>query len=203
MKRIQLLALGETDRRHVSDLGKSLAVELGRDCEVLAPEVDLSWAFNMSRRQYSSTEILARMANHATSETWRLLGVTSVDLYIPVLTFVFGEAQLQGMSAIVSTYRLHQEFYGLPSDERLLDQRLLKEAVHELGHTLGLTHCENVECAMAASHAVEWIDLKSGHFCSKCAAAAVEQNCTHLNALGWARPRRCGISEEHSWKERK
>jgi len=174
MKRIQLLALGENDHRQISELGKSLAAELGRDCEVLHPELDLASAFNMTRGQYSSSELLAGMANRVTPGTWRLLGITSVDLYIPILTFVFGEAQLQGTCAIVSTHRLRQEFYGLPFDEKLLSQRLLKEAVHELGHTLGLTHCDDVRCVMAASHAVEWIDLKGHHFCSHCAVAAAE-----------------------------
>jgi hypothetical protein len=98
----------------------------------------------------------------------RLLGVTSLDLYIPTLTFVFGEAQLRGPCAVVSIHRLRQEFYGLPRDPRLAADRLLKEAVHELGHTLGLRHCDDYHCAMAPSHAVEWIDLKSPRLCPDC-----------------------------------
>ncbi len=103
---------------------------------------------------------------------WRLLGVTSLDLYIPTLTFVFGEAQLHGPCALVSMHRLRQEFYGLPADPRLAAERLLKEAVHELGHTLGLRHCDDYRCAMAPSHAVEWIDLKSPRLCPACQARA-------------------------------
>jgi archaemetzincin len=63
---------------------------------------------------------------------------------------------------------LHQEFYGLPSDPVLVRERLMKEAIHELGHTLELPHCENYECVMSPSHGVEWIDLKSSHFCNVC-----------------------------------
>jgi predicted Zn-dependent protease len=102
----------------------------------------------------------------------RLLGVTSLDLYIPTLTFVFGEAQLHGPCAVVSVHRLRQEFYGLPRDPRLAAERLLKEAVHELGHTLGLRHCDDYRCAMAPSHAVEWIDLKSSRLCPDCQSRA-------------------------------
>jgi archaemetzincin len=69
---------------------------------------------------------------------------------------------------VVSTHRLHQEFYGLPPDDGLLRERLLKEAVHELGHTLDLRHCDDYRCAMAASHAVEWIDLKEMGMCPAC-----------------------------------
>jgi archaemetzincin len=100
-----------------------------------------------------------------------LLAVTSFDLYIPILTFVFGEAQLNGPCAVLSTHRLRQEMYGLAPDVELLQQRTLKEAMHELGHTMGLTHCEDYTCVMAPSHAVEWIDLKTRSLCASCRAA--------------------------------
>ena len=104
------------------------------------------------------------------SGTWRALGVTMLDLYIPILTFVFGEAQMGGPCGIISGHRLRQEFYGLPADEELLFERLIKEAVHELGHALDLTHCDDYECAMAPSHGVEWIDLKNAAFCEGCSS---------------------------------
>jgi len=110
------------------------------------------------------------MLKRNTPAKWRLLGVTPLDLYIPILTFVFGGAPLPGTCAVVSSHRLSQEFYGLPADPKLQHERLLKEAVHELGHTLNLSHCEDYECAMAPSHGVEWIDLKTSRFCSSCSA---------------------------------
>lgn len=171
MKRIELLPLGDIDRRLIDDLAKSLSREMKCPCDVLQSTFDIAPAFNASRGQYHSTDILASMATRVTPDTYRLLGVAAADLYIPILTFVFGEAQLNGTLAVVSTYRLRQDFYGLPPDEALLSRRLLKEAVHELGHTFGLTHCDDTECAMAPSHAVEWIDLKTSRFCSNCAAA--------------------------------
>ena len=122
----------------------------------------------------SSSEILAAMQSYISRDTWKLLGITGNDLYIPILTFVFGEAQLGGASAIVSYHRLTQEFYGLPHDLDLLANRLLIESVHELGHTLHLTHCEEFRCAMASSHAVEWIDIKDSGFCEDCLAKATQ-----------------------------
>jgi archaemetzincin len=178
MKRLQLLPLGETDLRQIQGLGRVLSQNLGIEFEVLEAETNFSTAYNFSREQYLSTQILKLISDRIAPETWRVLGVTSVDLYIPILTFVFGEAQLQGKSAIVSTYRLRQEFYGLPPDEQAMNQRLLKEAAHELGHTLGLTHCDDTECVMSPSHSVEWIDLKSSHFCGTCAAAAADKGIT-------------------------
>jgi archaemetzincin len=92
-----------------------------------------------------------------------------MDLYIPVLTFVFGEAQLKDGAAVVSAHRLRQEFYGMPADTDLLHERLLKEALHELGHTYGLRHCPDYTCVMSSSTGVERIDLKNAEFCPNCA----------------------------------
>ena len=75
-----------------------------------------------------------------------------MDLYIPVLTFVFGEAQLSDGGAVVSAHRLRQEFYGMPTDPELLHERLLKESLHELGHTYGLRHCPDYTCVMSSSN---------------------------------------------------
>ena len=147
-------------------------------CEVLPAALDPAPSFHSGRQQYYSTDLLSRLQKCRGG--WRLLGVTPLDLYIPILTFVFGEAQLEGGCAVVSTFRLRQEFYGLPPDPGVLSRRLLKESIHELGHTLGLTHCEDYECVMAPSHAVEWIDLKSSHVCPECSRAIFdcESACT-------------------------
>ncbi len=102
------------------------------------------------------------------AEHWRVIGITAVDLYIPILKYVFGEAQMGGPCAIVSFHRLRQEFYGLDRDDVLFGQRLLKESAHELGHTFHLRHCQDYRCAMASAHAVEWIDLREGSFCHSC-----------------------------------
>jgi len=170
VKRITLLPIGEVADALLEDLCAGLSLALRKDCEVLRPGLDVAQALNASRQQYSSTAILARMQVRLNPQIWRMLGVTSLDLYIPILTFVFGEAQLDGACAIVSTHRLRQEFYGLPSDPKLLGERLLKEAVHELGHTLALTHCADYRCVMAPAHALERIDVKESNFCKGCRA---------------------------------
>lgn len=168
MNRIQVLPLGNLPNAMLAELCGGLAEVFGSKCDLLRAEPAPARAFNVSRQQYSSTEILAGLAGRAIPDTSRLMAVTASDLYVPVLTFVFGEAQLEGHCAVVSTCRLRQEFYGLPADATLESRRLLKEAVHELGHTFGLAHCENYECVMAPSHAVEWIDLKTSKFCAPC-----------------------------------
>jgi archaemetzincin len=94
--------------------------------------------------------------------------VTTRDLFIPVLTFVFGQAQLGGRLGVVSLARLKQEFYGLPENRDVFLQRAAKEALHEAGHLFGLVHCADHECAMALSTGVRQIDLKQASFCSPC-----------------------------------
>ncbi|HXY00252.1 MAG TPA: archaemetzincin family Zn-dependent metalloprotease [Candidatus Limnocylindrales bacterium] len=170
MKRIQLLPFGSVPGELLAELCRGLSHEFAVPCKMLNPEPDPVFAYNVARKQYHSTEILATLMRRTAAENCHTLGVTLFDLYIPILTFVFGEAQLQGTCAVVSAHRLHQEFYGLPADPSLLSERLLKEAVHEMGHTLALSHCEDYQCVMAASHGVEWIDLKTSRFCPACRA---------------------------------
>jgi archaemetzincin len=165
---IQLLPFGSVPAELLAELCTGLTHEFAVPCQILPAEASPRFAFNVTRQQYLSTEILASMITRRTPDAWRLLGVTLVDLYIPILTFVFGEAQLQGNCAVVSAHRLRQEFYGLPSNPVLFRDRLLKEAAHELGHTLTLSHCDDYQCVMSASHGVEWVDLKTSRFCSVC-----------------------------------
>ena len=168
MNRVLLLPLGEVPAHLLGELCGKLPGEFQAACEVLPAEPEPSYAFNSSRRQYSSTEILARLARLAVPPGSRLVGVTCFDLYIPILPFVFAGAQLTGPCAVVSAHRLRQEFYGLPEDAPLWRERLVKEVVHELGHTFGLRHCSDHECVMSSSHSVEWIDIKTRHFCVNC-----------------------------------
>lgn len=122
------------------------------------------------RGQAWSTAILARLQERRPDRNTVLLGVTELDLYVPVLTFVFGEAQLNGPCAVISTHRLREEYYGMPPNEDLLVERMMKEALHELGHTQGLRHCTDWRCVMSSAHTAERIDLRQAGFCPACAA---------------------------------
>jgi len=175
MKKLQLLPVGKVDARLLDWLCQALQEKFQVTSEILAPALDVSFALHAERQQHHSSEILASMQSYKQRDTWKLLAVTGLDLYIPILTFVFGEAQVGGAAAIVSYHRLRQAFYGLPEDPDVLANRLLIEAVHELGHTLCLTHCDDYRCAMAPSHAVEWIDLKDSGYCESCLSRVMER----------------------------
>jgi archaemetzincin len=154
-------------------LAAALAGTFRAPCRIEREALDVSFALDPERRQYWSTAILQRLAN-ASNPGERVLGVTVCDLYVPVLTFVFGEAQLDGNCALVSTARLKEEFYGMPPRRELARERLIKEAVHELGHTFGLRHCADWRCVMSSSHAVERLDVKGAAFCALCRRVVFE-----------------------------
>ncbi len=134
------------------------------------PEIDFDafYAYDSSRKQYNSTQILKGLLALNRNEAEKILGITDVDLFIPILTYVFGEAQLNGPTAVVSTFRLKPQFYGLPKNDPLLQDRIIKEAVHELGHAFGLRHCQNYQCVMSSSTFADEIDLKGKTFCEDC-----------------------------------
>ncbi len=126
-------------------------------------------AFNSSRRQYYSSYILSYLLELSElMEFKRVLGVVDVDLYVPGLNFVFGEAILNGRASVISLFRLKPEFYGEIGGKNILLERALKEALHELGHTFGLNHCGNRECVMCFSNSIHDTDRKKGEFCPKC-----------------------------------
>jgi archaemetzincin len=152
----------------LDDLAAMLAAQLRVSCHVQVAPLDVGFAYDDRRNQHYSTAILKRLLEVAPAHV-RVLGVTALDLYVPVLTFVFGEAQLNGRAALVSLHRLTERFYGLPDRRDLLLDRALKEAVHELGHTYGLRHCSDWRCVMTSSNGIERLDVKTAEFCNTCA----------------------------------
>jgi archaemetzincin len=176
VKPIHLIPLGLSNGNGTGkdpglDVLEHLAATLARSfrtpCRIRPETFDIGFSLETGRRQYHSTAIIQRLERAADPDA-RVLGVTGHDLYVPVLTFVFGEAQLDGACAVVSTARLHEEFYGLPRRDELMRERLVKEAAHELGHTFGLRHCADWRCVMSSSHGVERLDVKGEEFCKAC-----------------------------------
>lgn len=131
-------------------------------------QIDIQKAFDNGRNQHNSTALLSQLLRHEIGKNDKIIALVGVDLFIPILTYVFGEAQLSGPAAIVSSHRLANRFYGMEDDVILHRERLEKEIIHEIGHTFGLKHCRQFECVMRSSTYVEEIDLKHSHFCDEC-----------------------------------
>lgn len=164
--KITLRPLGDTADEIMGKLKDGIGSIFHCPVEIEAGFSDLAQAYNPERKQYSSSKLLVCLGKSEREE--RVVGVADVDLYVPRLNFVFGEADVVSGTAIVSLCRLRQEYYGLGPDEALFLERAIKEVVHELGHTFGLGHCPNNRCVMHFSNSLADTDLKGAHFCSMC-----------------------------------
>ncbi len=140
-------------------------------------------AYDLKRKQYQSVEIMRMLAQQAPADAKRVLAVTEVDLAIPMLSFLFGQAQLDGRIAVVSLCRLRQEFYGLPADETVLRERTVKEVLHEMGHTFGLVHCSDSNCVMSLATHIGLVDSKSEQYCSPCGVQLSERFASLVGGL--------------------
>jgi archaemetzincin len=128
---------------------------------------DFSFAFDRLRSQFHSTAILHELARAAPPDAVRVLAIVEVDLFIPILTHVYGEAQLGGKACIVSTYRLN-EVSSPTGSHSAFQERSIKEALHELGHTFNLRHCKDSGCIMHYCHTVRDVDRKENQLCRYC-----------------------------------
>ncbi|MCX6165467.1 MAG: archaemetzincin family Zn-dependent metalloprotease [Ignavibacteriae bacterium] len=131
-------------------------------------DIDLSEAYSPERKQYYSTKIIEFVISQTGYADGTVLIITELDLYVPVLTFVFGEAQLNGKHSIVSVCRLHEEFYTGVTNDELFYERTKKEVLHELGHNFGLLHCFDWDCVMHSSNSIEEVDIKGSFYCNHC-----------------------------------
>lgn len=128
---------------------------------------DVDFAFDSGRNQYHSTSILQHLEKSAPNFAIKVIAITKVDLFIPILTHVYGEAQLGGKACVVSTCRLNDHISVAPQDV-IFKQRIVKESVHELGHTFNLRHCKEHVCIMHYSRTEFDVDRKSDQLCRYC-----------------------------------
>jgi archaemetzincin len=170
--KIGILRVGQVDSYTINRVQESLRMIFPKTKCALVSEI-LSIpdeAFSKARQQYRSDVILSRVHGYAEKEKAldRVLGIVDVDIFVSELNFVFGEAECPGKAALISLWRLRPEFYGKPSNVELFVDRSMKEAIHELGHTLGLGHCSNPFCVMYFSNSIFETDRKQSLFCGKC-----------------------------------
>ena len=177
MLAVNIVCVGDVDSQVVDSVSAGLAGELKATVTVLDPVPIPPDAYDPHRRQYNSTGILENLDGRqsaskpppgGTASEPVLLAITSVDLFVPELNFVFGEADPGGRKCIISLARLASSYGGATVPRNLLLERALKEAVHEIGHVLGLGHCGRRSCVMFFSNTIRDTDTKSHAFCPAC-----------------------------------
>ena len=152
--KINIVPLKFSNRNLLYDIASSLNSIYGFETEIIIIPIEVQSKYSTDRRQYNSSGILQYVITQTDKIEGKVLVLTELDLYVPALTFVFGEAQLKGKHSIVSACRLHEEFYTGVTEDVILKNRLLKEILHELGHNFGLLHCISWDCVMHSSNTI-------------------------------------------------
>ncbi len=169
-KSIILISCGLFEKKLTGKVTEDVSREFHYPVSMKECSLDISHFYNPGRRQYDANSLLKMISERAPHDALKVIGMVRVDLYIPILTYIFGQASLFGHTGVASLYRLRNEHYGLDSDYNLLIDRFSKVIIHELGHTFGLIHCSNPVCVMRPSTYVEDLDQKRKQFCLRCRA---------------------------------
>ena len=170
MPNITLISFGYFEKDILEKTAEAVENEFHTSVNLRDGRIDLSEFYDPARRQYNGNTLLRWVDSMHFPDSSKTLGLFNVDLFIPILTFIFGQAFLNGRTGIASLYRFSNERYGMTGDNHFLLDRFKKEVIHELGHTFGLIHCNNPICVMRSSTYVEDIDQKEQSFCLKCRA---------------------------------
>jgi len=166
--KIYIIPVGEVEKETLLKLSWTLKEKFEAVFEIGEPLPILEDAYRAERGQYFATPILEELKQNIPKDAEKVLGVLDVDIFVPALNFIFGQADLGGKVALISLTRLREEFYGNSKNEKLFFDRTIKEAVHELGHTFGLKHCDNPKCVMRFSNSLLDTDIKEADFCEEC-----------------------------------
>jgi archaemetzincin len=165
---VTLISFGYFGKDLLEKVAEAVQKEYNCNVNIREGHIDLSEFYDPGRRQYNGNNLLKYVDALPRPETGKTLGLFNVDLFIPILTYIFGQAFLGGPTGIASLYRLNNEAYGMKADESLMLERFKKEVIHELGHTFGLIHCRTTTCVMRSSTYVEDIDQKDQSLCPAC-----------------------------------
>jgi archaemetzincin len=166
-KTIVIAPIGTFDPQIMAGVGRGVERVFRTAVRVEPLFSDISFAFNADRRQYHSTAILRALEASAPPDAYKVLALVRVDLFIPILTHVYGEAQMGGIACVLSTYRLNSGV-GTPAGMEAATARTAKEALHEMGHTFGLRHCPAPACLMHYCRSEADVDRKSSELCRYC-----------------------------------
>ena len=167
LQKIIISPIENIDACNYQLLGQEIRRTFGFQTEIKSLLQNVNFAYDLTRDQYHSTVILEKLASTLPSQAIKVIAITNEDLFIPILTHVYGEAQIAGKACIVSTFRL-QEGISLANIAKEFENRIVKEVLHELGHTFNLRHCNDKACIMHYCRSIKDVDRKSDQLCRYC-----------------------------------
>jgi archaemetzincin len=168
LQNITLISFGYFEEDFLKHIAKAVQNEFFLPVNIKEGRIDLSEYYDPGRRQYNGIRLLSEVDSLYATDSEKTIGLFSVDLFIPILTYIFGQAYLNGRTGIASLYRLSNERYGMNTNDKFILDRFKKEVIHELGHAFGLIHCHIPTCVMRSSTYVEDIDQKNENLCLVC-----------------------------------
>ncbi|MFZ4740412.1 MAG: archaemetzincin family Zn-dependent metalloprotease [Bacteroidales bacterium] len=168
LQKITLISFGYFNNDFLRNIAEKIHNEFFINIQIKEGHLDLSDFYDPSRRQYDANKLLHYLEKHLSTDDSKTIGLFNVDLFIPIFTYIFGQAFLNGRTGIASVYRLSNERYGIEADAELMLERFAKEIIHEIGHAFGLKHCHVSDCVMRSGTYVEDIDQKNSGFCLAC-----------------------------------
>lgn len=178
-----MITFGQFETNCLNEVSEDITREFLCPVHIQPGRIDLEDYYDQARRQYDGNRLLKLIEQLQYTGNVKKIGLFRVDLHIPILTYIFGQAYYRGNSGIASMYRLRNEQYGMPPDDDQLIDRFRKVIIHELGHTFGLVHCLVPNCVMRSGTYVEDLDQKRHHLCSRCKAKIFPLNKEDLNIL--------------------
>ena len=160
---LQMVAIGGPPLALLRELEEPVRAQLSIQATASKTQLPTPvYAFNKDRNQYHSNAIMRRLVALLPGQQW-VMGVLDVDLFVPDSPFVFGEADRESRIALVSVFRLRQG-----ADPEVLRRRLQVETVHQAGHLVGLSYCEDPRCVMFLATSLSDVDRKGLALCNLC-----------------------------------
>jgi archaemetzincin len=167
-RRIGVLPFGEVPEVALRVIAANIAGSFDLQADVLPFQAEPQYAYDERRFQYDALALLQAVGSMPFDQYEKVIGVLDVDLFIPILTHVFGEAEQDGRYALVSLHRLRRNSDGSNPPMPLLLERTAKVALHELGHLYSLVHCTDSKCLMHFSGGLQTLDEIPLYFCRYC-----------------------------------